>query len=148
MNKKKGLIIGICCALALSIISVVIVLLLGGSDDPGEWSVTLEPTCESAGERERIGADGEVEKEEIPPLGHDFMISVTAPSCTRDGFSYYECSRCDEEYISDLVKSEGHKYGDWVTKKAVTCTAGGFEERSCESCGDVARNRLKAEGHA
>ena len=32
------------------------------------------------------------------------------------------------------LKSTGHKYGDWIVDKAVTCSEDGEEYRECSEC--------------
>ena len=44
-------------------------------------------------------------------LGHDFVRSTFAEAtCTEMGYGYYECSRCDEEYLEADRPALGHAW--------------------------------------
>ncbi|MBE6746813.1 MAG: hypothetical protein E7558_05115 [Ruminococcaceae bacterium] len=40
-----------------------------------------------------------------------------------------------------------HKYGNWVTTKAATCTANGSKKQTCSACGDVKTVTITKLGH-
>ena len=149
MNKKRILIV------VLSLV-VVLSLIVGGiffftrknESEWGEWTVITEATCDTPGIQQRTNSNGETETQEIPALDHDYTIQLMSPSCTKDGFSLYNCTRCDSAYISDFKTAHGHAYGAWVTKKMVTCSASGFEEQFCALCNKKNRNVSKALGHS
>ncbi len=68
---------------------------------------------------------------------HIYQPVVTAPSCTEQGYTTYQCSLCNSSYISDYVNALGHIS---VVDPAVqaTCTGTGLTEGShCSVCGDV-----------
>ena len=47
------------------------------------------------------------------PLGHDFVAdSVVAPTCTKDGYTIYQCSRCNATEHRDVTAALGHDFGD------------------------------------
>ena len=82
-------------------------------------------------------------------LGHDHKATVTAPTCTEDGYTTYKCTRCGDTYTSDVVTATGHTA---VTDAAVdaTCTETGLTEGShCDTCGTtlVAQTVVDAKGH-
>lgn len=42
---------------------------------------------------------------------HNYVPSVTAPTCVDDGYTTYTCSKCEDSYISDTVPATGeHSY--------------------------------------
>ncbi len=84
-----------------------------------------------------------------PSLGHNYSTTVTAPTCTEDGFTTYTCTRCGDTYTSDVVPAKGHTA---VTDAAVeaTCTETGLTEGShCSVCGTtlVAQTVVPEKGH-
>ena len=48
-----------------------------------------------------------------PPCPHiDCDSVVTAPTCTKYGFTTYTCKKCGESHIGDIEYAMGHKYGN------------------------------------
>ena len=81
-----------------------------------------------------------VEQEVINALGHDFAAGeVVAPKCEEQGYTIYDCSRCDATENRDVVAALGHKYDQnnadakYLATPA-TCTAKATYYKSC-SCG-------------
>ena len=66
--------------------------------------------------------------------GHDFAATVTAPTCTELGFTTYACKNCDKTYISDYVKSTGHKESNWIVDRKPTTEAEGSRHKECVTC--------------
>ena len=66
--------------------------------------------------------------------GHDFAATVTAPTCTELGFTTYACKNCDKTYISDYVKSTGHKESNWIVDRKPTAEAEGSRHKECVTC--------------
>ena len=66
--------------------------------------------------------------------GHDFAATVTAPTCTELGFTTYACKNCDKTYISDYVKSTGHKESNWIVDSKPTTEAEGSRHKECVTC--------------
>jgi hypothetical protein len=67
---------------------------------------------------------------------HNYVPSVTAPTCTAQGYTTYTCA-CGDEYVDDYVNALGHDLGDWaVTTPAVpaTCTEDGVEAVETRTC--------------
>ncbi len=71
---------------------------------------------------------------EISALGHSYKDTVTAPTCTKEGYTTHSCARCSDFYIDTKVKATGHKWGEWEEVSAPTFTSNGTEERSCSLC--------------
>lgn len=67
---------------------------------------------------------------------HDFIPSVTKPTCLTEGFTTYACS-CGECYTKDYVSAVGHKT-QLQNAKAVGCLTGGYTgDEVCTVCGKV-----------
>ena len=115
------------------------------SHDYGEWMVTIEPTCETKGERIRSCSGCSIKKTEtIPALGHTYgeWINEVSATCTEDGVkAHFECSIChknfdeNHEELNDLVIVHGHTYGEWINEVSATCTEDGTKGHfECTDC--------------
>ena len=71
----------------------------------------------------------------------------TAATCTKDGLEVVTCKDCKEVISSTVLKSTGHKYGDWIIDKAVTCTEDGEEYRECSVCHNKITQKIEHKGH-
>ena len=70
------------------------------------------------------------------PHKHDFIPTVTKPTCMSEGFTTYTCS-CGECYTKDYVSAVGHKT-QLQNAKAVGCLTGGYTgDEVCTVCGKV-----------
>ncbi|MBR3973146.1 MAG: cell wall-binding repeat-containing protein [Oscillospiraceae bacterium] len=65
---------------------------------------------------------------------HNYKATVTAPTCTKDGYTTYTCSNCGDSYTGDTVSATGHSWGSWTETKAPACDASGEEKRTCSAC--------------
>ena len=50
---------------------------------------------------------------ELPALEHDYQQSIVKPTCGKDGYTRYTCSRCEDTYTENPVKKLYHWYGEW-----------------------------------
>lgn len=66
---------------------------------------------------------------------HAFKITRVEPTCTKDGYTLYECS-CGETKIDDYVPKKGHTFGEWKTVAEPTQTSVGLRERVCTVCNE------------
>lgn len=67
---------------------------------------------------------------------HDFIPTVTKPTCLTEGFTTYACS-CGECYTKDYVSAVGHKT-QLQNVKAAGCLTGGYTgDEVCTVCGKV-----------
>ena len=50
--------------------------------------------------------------EDYTPAGceHSYISTVSAPTCTEKGYTYYECSWCEESYTDNYTSALGHDY--------------------------------------
>lgn len=120
----------------------------------------IPPTCTERGCTVHLCACGDKREDSYtPPLGHsyrggicvrcgildpngdtqhehDFIPSVTKPTCLTEGFTTYACS-CGECYTKDYVSAVGHKTQLQNTKAAGCMTGGYTGDEVCTVCGKV-----------
>ena len=65
---------------------------------------------------------------------HSYTSTITAPTCTEQGYTTYTCA-CGDSYVGDYTETIAHNYGSWTEVKAPTCDAEGQDKRSCSECG-------------
>ena len=72
-----------------------------------------------------------------------------AATCTEKGLTDGKhCERCGHiEVAQEEIPALGHKYGEWVTTLAPTCTIDGSERRDCDACDHFESRVLVATGH-
>ena len=75
--------------------------------------------------------------EDVDELGHDYIGRVTEPTCTSQGFTTYECSRCDDSYTENYIAPFNHSSSSWYTAINPTATSEGLAEKRCDCCGIV-----------
>lgn len=120
----------------------------------------IPPTCIERGCTVHLCACGDKREDSYtPPLGHsykggicvrcgildpngdtqhehDFIPSVTKPTCLTEGFTTYACS-CGECYTKDYVSAVGHKT-QLQNAKTAGCLTGGYTgDEVCTFCGKV-----------
>lgn len=120
----------------------------------------IPPTCTERGCTVHLCACGDKREDSYtPPLGHsykdgicvrcgildpngdtqhkhDFIPSVTKPTCLTEGFTTYACP-CGECYTKDYVSAVGHKT-QLQNAKAAGCLTGGYTgDEVCTVCGKV-----------
>ena len=75
---------------------------------------------------------GETKTESYTPEHtHDYVKTVTAPTCTTQGYTHYKCS-CGYSYYDDWVDILGHQYEAIVI--APTCEDSGYTLYVCTVC--------------
>ena len=68
-------------------------------------------------------------------MGHDYQAVVTAPTCTKGGYTTHTCSRCKDSYVTDRVDPLGHEYHQTGITPP-TCTENGYTTYTCSRCKD------------
>ena len=89
----------------------------------GHSEVTIpgkEATCTTDGltEGRKCSVCGTVtvKQEVIKATGHDYKSTVTAPTCTEQGYTTHTCTRCGDTYKDTYVDALGHNYSEtWRT---------------------------------
>ena len=51
---------------------------------------------------------------ELPALGHDYQKTVVKPTCEKDGYTRFTCTRCQDTYTENSVKKLYHWFGEWA----------------------------------
>ena len=95
-------------------------------------SVTVQPTCTSAGTTKYTCSCGASYEDNTKPvaLGHNYVATVVAPTDNSYGYTKHTCSRCGNSYSDSYVyriiaKSNNDSYG--------TVTGGGDYDRGAEA---------------
>lgn len=78
---------------------------------------------------------------------HEYTATVTAPTCTEQGYTTYTCSGCNRSYNEFADLPTGHNYY-WNDSSPATCTEPGFIEYSCVDCYDTYTETIEALGHS
>ncbi len=97
--------------------------------------------CENAGSYDSVvycsvcGEKLSSETVTTDAYGHEYEVSVAAPTCTEQGYTKYECSVCGDTYKGAYVDALGHTE---VTETVdATCTEKGKITVKCSACGEV-----------
>ena len=98
--------------------------------------VTTAATCLAAGVRTyTCTLCGDSYTEEIAATGHDYEITVVAPTCENNGYTVHACKNCSYSYNDTPVNPTGHNETSVVTEP--TCTENGYTTFTCLNCGQV-----------
>ncbi len=119
-----------------------------------EWIVTVEPTCDTAGVKEKqCEACGNVEETGIvDALGHNYNDGVVTKKakCEEDGVVKFACQNagCDA-YYTEVIPATGHNYDDGTVTLEPTCENDGKKVFRCqnEGCYAYYEITLPATGH-
>ncbi|MBR4432837.1 MAG: InlB B-repeat-containing protein, partial [Paludibacteraceae bacterium] len=85
----------------------------------------------------------EWEAADLPEL----IVTVTAPTCTEQGYTTYTCKDGGDSYVSDYVEALGH---DLIhhSGKAATCTESGWNAYdTCSRCDYTTYQQVPSVGH-
>lgn len=83
--------------------------------------------------------DEYVEIDAIPVItktGHNYIPTVTDPTCEDKGYTTYVCSKCGDEYVDDEVAATGHTYVHHDLVPAEVGKEGMKEHYTCSVCGE------------
>jgi len=86
------------------------------------------------------------EYEEIPALGHQWVETVTPPTCTESGRRVRTCSRCGESHTEVYGEPIGHNYIETITREP-SCVQYGIITFTCEHCGNYYTEPIPALEH-
>ncbi len=114
-----------------------------------DWIIDKEATYEEDGVKhiECTVCHEVLEPGKIPQLHHNYVSTVTPPTCTAAGYTTHYCDECGDEYQDTFVDPLGHSYGEWKVLKAATCTATGLKEAQCSACASRQTETIPALGH-
>jgi hypothetical protein len=106
----------------------------------GEYTVTVEATCESSGREVAECTLCGAKDEKYIPAGHVINEKnsriVEESTCMKKGTVKYECAVCGET-ITERLPLIAH---DWyITVQEATCTKNGFKTGVCQGCGTERR---------
>lgn len=68
----------------------------------------------------------------IPARGHNYVDTVVAPTCTKNGYTSHKCSTCLYSYKDNYTSGGSHSYTSKVV--APTCTSQGYTQYTCSLC--------------
>ncbi len=93
-------------------------------------NIISEPDCECSGKLEISCDCGYSYYMDIPALGHNVAeIETVDPTCTRNGYTLYYCSRCGNNYEDDYVDALGHNLENGIcTRCGITVSEIGLNE--------------------
>ncbi|MGN1118513.1 MAG: hypothetical protein ACI4RU_07855, partial [Acutalibacteraceae bacterium] len=102
----------------------------------GEWTVVDAATCTANGSEKRVCSNdaSHVETREITATGHNYVATVTDPTCTEDGYTTHTCSVCGDTYTDTPVDALGHSFTNYVSNNDATCTEDGTKTAKCDRC--------------
>lgn len=119
-----------------------------------EDTIIKEATCTEEGSLTRrcTNPNHTDEKEQtlpIPALGHDMVAGTpVAATCEHEGYTDYNCSRCDHSYRIVTAAATGHSESDWKVVREATCTVNGIQKKTCTTCGEILKTEdIPATGH-
>lgn len=78
-------------------------------------------------------------KEREQECSHNYVATVTEPTCTQSGYTTYTCSICGDTYTADQTSALGHSYGEYQSSETEhwrICTRCGQEERGAHTFGE------------
>ena len=97
----------------------------------------VAPTCTATGltEGSYCAGCGKIfaAQQVVAALGHSYKSVVTAPTCTKEGYTTYTC-HCGHSYVDNKVSALGHKLGEWTVFAEPKPNADGEERRTCQRC--------------
>lgn len=72
-------------------------------------------------------------------LGHDYVKTVTPPTCTDIGYVVFSCSRCPEGYVGPETPSLGHSFTNYISNDDATWEKDGTKTAVCdrEGCNET-----------
>ncbi|MFI3141371.1 MAG: leucine-rich repeat domain-containing protein, partial [Clostridia bacterium] len=101
----------------------------------GEWITTTAATCSATGIETRYCTACEAyETQEISKTDHTYTATITAPTCTENGYTTYKCEECGDTYTAEETNPTGHTFGEWITTTTATCSSTGTQTRYCTAC--------------
>ena len=76
------------------------------------------------------------QKEGEKPHKHSYKDIVTAPTCTKKGYTTHTCA-CGDSYVDTYVDALGHAWDNGKVTKEPTATETGVRTYTCTRCGET-----------
>ena len=70
-------------------------------------------------------------------LGHTYIETVVAPTCTENGYTLHVCIRCTTGHTDTSVAPTGHTRSDWITDRIPAFGEPGRKHTECSVCGSI-----------
>ena len=112
----------------------------------------VEPTCTEHGSCDNVtycsACDAELSREHVvlDAIGHNHNATVTAPTCTEQGYTTYTC-HCGDTYVDHEIEALGHTPSDWITDAEPQIGVPGSKHKACTVCGEILETAtMDAEG--
>ena len=103
---------------------------------PGAWIVDKDSNCINSGSKHQVCSvcGDSIKTEDIPAKGHKYVATVTAPTCTAEGYTAHTCSACGDTYSDLNIPALGHIFTNYVSDNNATCTQDGTKTAKCDRC--------------
>ena len=98
------------------------------------YEITKNPTCTTSGIMTVKCDCGETAQSVIPAIGHKYVDTVVAPTCTKKGYTVHKCAICGNEYKTDYTPVKAHRY-KLISYTKPTLTSRGLKVYKCQNCG-------------
>ena len=94
-------------------------------------------TCTNDGTKTAVCDNGCGTKDVVADAGsakgHSYSETITAPTCTAQGYTTYLC-HCGHSYTDHFVDATGHTFGEWYVVEEPTEAKDGLKRRDCSNC--------------
>ena len=113
-------------------------------------SKTVGPTCINYGYTIYKCACGDTDIDDfVDPIGHEYGPAEEITFCSKNGYTQYKCTRCDDVQKKGKIAPVGHRYTVEIEKVAPTCKAAGYAIMGCSGtgCTEQQRKELPIVGH-
>ena len=103
---------------------------IGSSNTGGGTSIEQGSSDSSENTSDNNSGDSSSEQTHT----HEYTATVTAPTCTTQGFTTYTCA-CGDDYIADYVNALNHEFTNYVSDNNAKCKVNGTETATCSRQG-------------
>ena len=83
----------------------------------------------------------------LAKTNHSYKTTVTAPTCTAQGYTTHTCSACGDSYKDSYIAATGHAWDNGVETEKATCTQPGTLVYTCANCGKTRSEEVSPTGH-
>lgn len=106
-----------------------------GHDYSTEWTIDKNASCTETGSKSHhcSRCTSRMDVTEIAATGHHYSDTVTAPTCTEQGYTTHTCT-CGDSYVDSYTDALGHSFTNYVSNGDATCTKDGTKTAKCDRC--------------